>query len=126
MILFDGDCNFCNGTVLFIIDRDPEHHYQFASLESEAGKRILEKHHVPQETNSFIYIDHDQWYSKSTAALHVCKNLTGSWKALYAFIIIPKPIRDFFYNIFAANRYKWFGKQNSCRLPSPDDQKRFL
>src|SRR5699024_2308403 len=105
VVLFDGECNFCNGTVQFIINRDPNFHYMFASLQSDIGKRILEEHEVPEALDSFIYIDVDQhkWYSKSSAALHVCKNLTGLWKILYCLIIIPKPIRDIFYNFIANN-----------------------
>lgn len=126
VILFDGDCNFCSNIVQFIIKRDPNFHYTFASLQSSVGQRILEMYEIPKEINSFIYVDQNKWYSKSSAALRVSRNLIGFWKGLYLFIIIPKPIRDFFYNIIARNRHKWFGKKRSCQLPSPSDRKRFL
>lgn len=126
IILFDGDCNFCNGSVRFIMRRDPTFNYMFASLQSEKGRHIMKKYGIPETMDSFVYIDRHKWYAKSSAALHVCKNLSGFWKLLYSLIIVPKPIRDYVYNLIAKNRYAWFGKQRSCHLISPEDQKRFL
>ena|SRR5690625_3878159 len=126
IILFDGDCNFCDKSVQFIIKRDPEGFYKFASLQSEIGRELIKQHNIPENIDSFILIAHQSWYAKSSAALRVCKNLTGLWKLFYGLLIVPKPIRDFFYHIIANNRYKWFGKKDHCTLPSPDIRKRFL
>lgn len=126
VILFDGECNFCDRSVQFIINRDPAGYFKFASLQSAAGQKILKEYSVPDNVNSFILIDNNRYYIKSTAALRVCKNLKGLWKLFYLLLIIPRPIRDFFYEIIARNRYKWFGEKNSCMLPSPDLRKRFL
>lgn len=126
IILFDGECNFCNRSVQFIIKRDPEGYYKFASLQSDIGQKILKEYSVPENINSFILIDNNRCYSKSSATLRVCKNLKGLWKLFHSLLIVPRPIRDFFYEIIAKNRYKWFGKKDSCMLPSPDIRKRFL
>jgi len=126
IILFDGVCNFCNSSVQFIIKRDPNAKFNFASMQGDAGKELLNNHSLNDYNSSFVYIDEDKAYVKSTAALRICKDLKGFWKLCYLFIIIPAPIRNFFYNILANNRYKWFGKRDSCMIPSPDVRKRFL
>jgi predicted DCC family thiol-disulfide oxidoreductase YuxK len=126
IILFDGICNFCNGSVQFIIKRDPQAQFRFASLQSEAGKKLLTKHRIPEDINSFIFIDGEKCYTKSSAALKVCKHFKGFWKLFYIFILVPRSIRDHFYDFIAENRYKWFGKKESCMIPTPDIRKRFL
>ncbi|RFB17863.1 thiol-disulfide oxidoreductase DCC family protein [Bacillus sp. HNG] len=126
IILFDGVCHFCNSSVQFILKKDSKQMYHFASLQSEAGKSLLKKHGIPEDINSIVLIEGDQYYTKSSAALRVCRNLSGAYRFLYIFKVIPAPIRDIFYHIIANNRYKWFGKQESCMLPSPDVRKRFL
>jgi len=126
VILFDGECNFCDQSVQFIIKRDPQGIYKFASLQSEIGQNLLKQYNIPADIDSFILIDGIKWFGKSSAALHVCKNLSGLWRAFHFLLIIPTPIRDFFYDIIAKNRYKWFGKKDSCLLPSPEIRKRFL
>lgn len=125
IILFDGECNFCDRSVQFIIKRDPKGIFKFASLQSEIGKEICKKYNVPN-IDSLVLIDNNNYYLKSSAALKICRQLKGLWKLLYIFFIIPKPIRDFAYETFAKNRYKWFGKKDSCMIPSPEDRKRFL
>lgn len=126
VILFDGECNFCDHSVQFIIKRDPKGYFKFASLQSDKGLKILKEYSIPADINSFILIDNNRYYSKSSAALRVCKNLKGFWKLFYILLIIPRPVRDFFYEIIAKNRYKLFGRKDSCMLPSPDLRKRFL
>src|SRR5699024_9155793 len=101
IVLFGGDCNFCDKSVQFIIKRDPEGFYKFTSLQSEIGQHLLKQHSIPANLDSFILVTDEKWYTKSSAALHVCKNLTGLWKTFYLLFIIPRPIRDFFYHIFA-------------------------
>lgn len=126
IVLFDGECNFCDNSVQFIIKRDPTGHFKFASIQSDIGKKMLNQFNVPEDMNSFILIDNNKCYYKSSAALQICRNLKGLWKTPYFLLIVPSPIRDFFYGIIANNRYKWFGKKDSCMLPSPEIRKRFL
>ena len=126
VILFDGVCNFCDHSVQFIIKRDKKALYHFASIQSDAGQEILRKYHVPADIDSIILVEGHKYFYKSSAVLRVCKNLKGGWKLLYCLLIVPKPLRDYFYSIVARNRYKWFGKKDSCMLPSPEIRKRFL
>lgn len=126
LVLFDGECNFCDSSVQFILKRDTKGVFKFASLQSEVGLQIIKQHEIPRDMESFVLVDDDKAYYKSSAALHVCKNLKGLWKTLFIFIIIPRPIRNIFYNIVADNRYKWFGKKESCMIPSPEIRNRFI
>jgi predicted DCC family thiol-disulfide oxidoreductase YuxK len=127
IILFDGICNLCNGAVQYVIKHDAEAVFQFASLQSEAGQNLLQQYNLPKNNfNSFVLIEEDKVYTKSTAALKVAKQLNGGIKLLYGFIIVPAFIRNGVYNIIASNRYKWFGKKNECMIPTPSLQSRFL
>lgn len=127
IILFDGVCNLCNGLVNFVIPRDPEAKFRFAALQSESGQKLLKQFHLPTDDfNTFILVEGERYYKKSTAALRVLKGLKGLWPVFYVFIVIPSPIRDFVYNMIANNRYKMFGKKDECLIPSPSIQKRFL
>ena len=126
IILFDGECNFCDQSVQFIIKRDPEGKFKFASLQSETGQELLNKFNAPRDLDSFVFIEGDRCYFKSSAALRVFKHLKGVWKFSYYLLIVPRPIRDFFYHIIAKNRYKWFGKKDECMLPTPEQRERFL
>ncbi|MFB6465921.1 thiol-disulfide oxidoreductase DCC family protein [Cytobacillus sp. Hz8] len=126
IILFDGECNFCNGSVQFVLKRDAKAHYQFASLQSEIGKKLLKQYHIPENVDSLVLIEQKQYYLKSQAALRICKNLRGIWKLGSLFFVIPTPIRDVAYDFIAKKRYQWFGKSESCMLPTPDMKKRFL
>jgi predicted DCC family thiol-disulfide oxidoreductase YuxK len=127
ILLFDGACNLCDGLVQFVIRRDPEAKFLFASLQSKAGQEFVAKFKLPHDDfDSFVMIDGERFYTKSTATLNVLRRLGGMWQLLYVFIVIPKPLRDFVYNLVARNRYKWFGKKDQCMLPEPGVQKRFL
>lgn len=126
LILFDGECNFCNSSVQFIIKRDFKGYFHFASLQSDYGQSLLKKYRIPADTDSLVLIENNTAYLKSTAALRICKKMNSHMKWLYLFIVIPSPLRDLFYNIFAMYRYRWFGKTNSCMLPPPEIRKRFL
>lgn len=127
IILFDGVCNLCSVSVQFIIERDHDNIFKFASLQSNYGQEVLKKHQLPSEDfDSFILLENNQIYQRSTAALKVAKQLSWPLKAMYVFIIIPPFIRNFVYNFIAKNRYKWFGKKNECWLPTPDLKAKFL
>ncbi len=127
IILFDGVCNFCDSSVNFIIDRDKENIFKFAALQSEKGQEILDYFKLPKDDfDSFVFIEKDKVFKKSSAALKIANKLGGLWKILYPLIIIPKFIRDFFYNLIAKNRYKLFGKKDACRIPTPELKQKFL
>ncbi len=127
VILFDGVCNLCNGSVQFVIKHDKAGLFKFASLQSEAGQQLLSNHSMSgTELSSFILIKDEKVYTRSTAALLVAKQLTGVVKYLYIFSVIPTFIRDGVYNFIARNRYRWFGKKESCMVPSKDMLARFL
>lgn len=126
IILFDGICNFCDSSVQFIIKRDPKGVFKFASLQSVTGQMLLKQVGLKEDINSFVLIEGEQYFLKSTAALRICRKLNGTWRLLSFLIVIPAPIRDYFYSILARNRYKWFGKKESCMLPSQEVRNRFL
>ena len=127
IILFDGVCNLCNNSVQFVLKHDTEKIFRFASLQSTAGQALLKEHNLPQNGfNSFVLIKEGKVFLKSTAALMVARQLKGAIKFLYGFIIVPPFIRNAVYNVIAKNRYKWFGKQESCMMPTSDLQSRFL
>jgi len=126
VILFDGVCNLCSSSVQFILKRDKEKKFLFASLQSDYGQKILQKFNLPvDDFNSFILYQDGKIFSKSTGALKMFSQLNG-WKWMKVFLIVPKFIRDAVYSLIANNRYKWFGKKNECWLPTPDLKARFL
>ncbi len=127
IILFDGVCNFCNSAINFVIKRDKKVRLHFAPLQSTTGQQLLATHQLPiDEMKTFVFIEKGRAYTRSTAALRVCKYLNGLWPLCYVFIIIPKFIRDGVYNWVARNRYKWFGIKQECMVPTPDIRSRFL
>jgi predicted DCC family thiol-disulfide oxidoreductase YuxK len=127
ILLFDGVCNLCNGLVRFIIKRDKKGKFKFASLQSEAGRSLLERFGLPQnEIQSLVLIQNDKYYLKSTAALKVLRELGGFWSTFYIFIWLPQFFRDFIYDIVAKSRYRIFGKLDTCMIPTAELQSRFL
>lgn len=127
ILLFDGVCNLCNSIVQFTIKRDPKGKFKFASLQSASGQSLLKKFHLPTDDfNSFVFIKGEKLFLKSSAGLHVLKELGGVWKFFYGFIIVPRPVRDFIYMIIAKTRYKIFGKQRTCMIPSEKLKIRFI
>lgn len=128
IILFDGVCNLCNGSVIFILQREKNPVFQFASIQSEAGKELLESCGLPKDYNqAVILIDNGRIYLGSTAALKIGQTLKFPWSFLsYAGFIIPRFIRDWAYTQIAVNRYQWFGKRDVCMLPTENLKTRFL
>lgn len=126
IILFDGECNFCDHSVQFIIKRDLKAAFKFAALQSDIGKELTKKYGVLENIDSIILVEDTKCYYKSSAALRIAKRLNGGWKLLYCLVLLPKPLRDYFYSYFAKNRYKWFGRKEICMIPTPDIRKRFL
>jgi len=123
IILFDGVCNLCNGFVQFVLERDGAGRFRFASLQSEAARRVL-KGEPPAET--IVLLERGRTYLKSAAALRIARGLRFPWPILYAFVVILRPLRDVIYDWVARHRYAWFGKRESCMLPSPQMRGRFL
>lgn len=127
IIFFDGVCNLCNRSIQFIIKRDTKKRFHFASLQGNEGQEMLLRFHLPtNDFHSFILLEGDRMYTRSTAVLRMLKGLGGGWKLLYGFIIVPKFIRDAIYNWIARNRYKWYGKRDECMIPTPELKERFL
>ncbi|MEI4789771.1 thiol-disulfide oxidoreductase DCC family protein [Bacillus sp. FJAT-53060] len=127
LILFDGVCNVCSGAVQFVIKRDPNERMMFASLQSNTGQQFLKDNSLPlYEFNSFIYIEEGTFYTKSTGILKAARHLKGIYRWSYLLLAIPRPIRDWLYELIAKNRYKWFGQKTSCIMPTPNIKKRFL
>lgn len=127
IILFDGECNFCDSNVQFIIKRDPAAHFLFTSLQSKAGQQLVKQHHIPSDVDSLVLIENNKAFTKSSAALRIAKKLDGLWHLLFLFILVPPVIRNGVYDFVARNRYKWFGKkEDACALPSPEIRKRFI
>lgn len=125
IILFDGVCNFCNGSVNFIIGLDRQSVFRFAPLQSAHGRRYVEEFGL-QDIDSIILVEDGRAYTHSTAALRIARRLGGAWRLLYAGIAIPRFLRDPLYKLFAANRYRLFGKKDECMIPTPSVRSRFL
>ncbi len=127
VILFDGVCNLCDGTVNFVIDRDPQAHFRFAALQSRAGQELLARHGLPEGyLDSIVLVEGGQAYTQSTSMLKILGGLGAPWNWLAMLTIIPAPLRDGVYKLIAHNRYNWFGKQETCRIPTEDIKARFL
>jgi len=127
IVLFDGICNLCTCSVIFILQRDPHARFKFASLQSPAGARLLRSCGLPQDlSESIIYIEDGHPYTKSTAAPRIVRNLSSAWPLLYVARLVPAWIRDGIYNWVARNRYAIFGKRDACLVPSQELVSRFL
>ena len=127
IILFDGVCNLCNGSVQFIIKRDSNKLFQFASLQSVYGQNQLAKFNLNRnQLHSIILIRGSSFFQKSDAALEIFKRLGAGWSLLYGLKILPRFIRDGIYNWIANNRYRFFGKKHECWIPTPDLKDRFI
>lgn len=125
-LLFDGYCNYCNKWVNFIIRHDKKIKFRFATLQSEAGKKLLKQYGLSDKEDSVVLIYNEKVHVKSTAGIHVFFHLGGAYSLLFAFIIFPAYVRDFYYDIIAKNRYKWWGKSDQCMIPSIETKERFL
>lgn len=127
IILFDGICNFCNYWVNFIIDHDKQNTFKFAALQSEKGKELLEKFDLPMDDfDSFILVSQNKAYKKSSAAFEIAKKLSGWPKFIAPLRFLPQSLTDFVYDLVAKNRYKFFGKKEACRIPTPEERTKFL
>lgn len=126
IVLYDGVCNFCASSVQFIIKHDKTNSLRFASLQSPLGMKLLEFYAMPKGLEGVVFIENQKAYFKSAAAYQIARYFGGVWKLLNVFSILPNFIGDFFYDIIARNRYQWFGKMDSCMIPTPEIRSRFL
>lgn len=125
IILFDGECNFCNASVQFVYKRDPKGIFKFASLQSETGKKYLEKFGLKNLETSTVVLIEDDWVTlRSTAALRIAMNLKGGWPMLSIFILVPRFIRDVVYNFIAKRRHRLV--KEKCELPTVEFKDRFI
>ncbi len=127
VVLFDGICNLCNGAVQFVINRDKNAKFMFASLQSDFGQQLLEKHQLDKKNfDSFILLENGIIYQKSTAALRIFSRLGGLWVLVKGLFVFPAFFRNFVYDFIARNRYRFFGKKDACMIPTPELKARFL
>jgi predicted DCC family thiol-disulfide oxidoreductase YuxK len=127
VVLYDGVCNVCSGSVRFILPRDRNAVFRFASLQSATAARLLSAcGRAPGTLDSLVLIDEGRCYERSEAALRIAARLSFPWKLAAGLRIVPRPIRDALYNWFAAGRYRWFGRKGVCDLPPPEWRERFM
>jgi predicted DCC family thiol-disulfide oxidoreductase YuxK len=127
IILFDGVCNFCNFWVNFAVKHDPQAKLKFSSLQSDAGIKLLNKYSIATTSlSSVVYLNQDKVYFQSDAVIQISKHLSGIGKFGIVLSIFPKVARDFIYNFFAKNRYRFFGKKEKCMIPSDELKHRFI
>jgi predicted DCC family thiol-disulfide oxidoreductase YuxK len=127
VILFDGVCNLCSGFVRFVIARDPDGRFRFASLQSNAASELVGSRLAGTVLpNSIVLVDGARVFTRSAAALRIFRGLRFPWPLLFAFVVVPRPIRDLVYDFVAKRRYRWFGRQDVCMTPTPELRARFL
>jgi predicted DCC family thiol-disulfide oxidoreductase YuxK len=127
IIIFDGVCNFCNNSVNFIIKRDHNNSFLFSPMQSQFAQDTISKFGVEGgDLDTFILIKNGECYVRTDAALEIAKDLSGHWYLFNIFILLPRPIRDFFYRVFAKNRYRLFGRSDTCMVPSQEVADKFL
>ncbi len=127
ILLFDGECHLCNSAVMFILKKEKNEHLFFTSLQSKTGIDILNHYSInTNKLESLVLIENNKAYIKSTAAIKLTKYLKGLYPLTICLLLIPKILRDIVYDYIAKNRYRWFGKSNSCIIPTEKTMKRFL
>jgi len=127
VVMFDGVCNLCNGLVQFIIRRDPHARFKFAAMTAaadDAGSSFTQN--VKLLPASVVLVEDGRKYERSTAVLRIARQLRSPWPLLYAFIVVPRPLRDWAYDFVARRRYRWFGRRETCIVPTPELRARFL
>ena len=127
ILLFDGHCNLCNAWIQFIVKRDSAGTIRFASLQSGAGRRLLEEHKIDENyIESLVFFEEERFSVSSTAALRTLSYLDSWQKHLIFLTVIPRSLRDLVYRFITRNRYKWFGRREQCMIPTTELSKRFL
>lgn len=123
---FDGICNLCDGAVNFLIDHDPRRVLKFAPLQGPTFAALVETHPELEGIDSFVLWDGPRVYTRSSAVLRIAMALGWPWRALAAVLLVPRPLRDALYTFVAQRRYRWYGRRESCRMPTPELRARFL
>ena len=126
VILYDGVCNLCNASVRFILKYEKKPYYLFAPLQGKYASEIRNKYALPEDADSVVLLENNQIYTASTAALRIAQNLKIPWRWMLVFKALPISLRDGIYHWIARNRYRWFGKKDTCEIPSPEIAHRFL
>lgn len=127
VVLYDGVCNLCNNSVKFIIQHDRAAKFRFAPMQEPAGKALLKQYGLENiDMSTFVLIKEGKAYLRSTAWMEIVRELDGAWPILSVFRIVPPFVRDGAYNFIGSNRYKWFGKHDTCMVPTEDTKRRFL
>jgi len=127
VILFDGVCNLCNGFAQFVIARDPAGRFQFAALQSDSARRLLARlDGFGGVSDSVVLVDGGRVYTRSSAVLRIARGLRFPWPLARALIIVPRPLRDWVYDLVARHRYRWFGRKDVCMMPTTEMRARFL
>jgi predicted DCC family thiol-disulfide oxidoreductase YuxK len=130
VLLYDGVCGFCNRAVQTILKHDRRGEMRFAALQSEFGQAVLKRHPEMGGVDSVVFVERgpggERVHVRSAASLRVAAYLGGPWKLFLAARVIPAPVRDFFYNLVARYRYRFFGKYDACLLPPPEVRARFM
>ncbi|MFP4976059.1 thiol-disulfide oxidoreductase DCC family protein [Paenibacillus sp. CN-4] len=127
VVLIDGVCHLCQGLVKFIIKRDPKAAFRFATLQGAAGRRMVSSAGMdPDRLDTVVLVEQGAVYTESAAALRIARKLRFPWPVLYVFIAVPRPLRDAVYRYVARNRYRWFGRDEACLLPTPDLRRRLV
>lgn len=126
IIFFDGVCGLCNYFLDFVLRKDKNHKFYYAPLQGKTAKKYLPELEENTEEWTMFLLDEEGLHERSTASLKIFEKLGGAWGTLGIFLYVPKPIRNSVYKFIAKNRYKWFGKRDTCRLPTPEEKERFL
>ncbi|ULO06476.1 thiol-disulfide oxidoreductase DCC family protein [Paenibacillus sp. 19GGS1-52] len=127
IILIDGVCHLCQGLVRFIIPHDPKGHFMFAPLQNEVSQRLLNAGGLkPDELSTVVLLEKGVYYTESAAVLRIARRLRFPYPVAYVFILVPRPLRNALYRLVARNRYRWFGRDEQCSLPTPENRRRFL
>jgi predicted DCC family thiol-disulfide oxidoreductase YuxK len=126
IIFFDGVCSLCNSVVDFVHRRDSKNHFKYASLQGNTAQKMIPELLEDEQLDSLIYYKQGKTFTESSAALHIAKGMSGVWPVLFALILVPKGLRDVIYRWVARNRYRWFGKRETCRMPEAHERPYFL
>jgi len=125
VIFFDGVCNLCNGAVTFVIQRDARDYFRFSPLQGELGS-TFSRRSEEELPDSIVLIEKGRVFTRSDAPLRIARRLGGGYPLLYAFIVIPRWIRDPIYDWVARNRFRWFGKRETCMIPTDALRNKFI
>ncbi len=127
LVLFDGVCNLCNGFVQFVVAHDPDASFQFGALQSASARQVLDLHDTPVPLpDSIVLVEDGRVFTRSTAALRIARRLAFPWPLASALFLVPRPLRDWIYDLVARHRYRWFGKRDHCMVPAPALRSRFI